>query len=262
MNEINIDELNTFVNTNIDKFHLGKAKTLQGLGLKSILARKNPYLFKAKNITTASDLVHDLLEAYLSSSEEKLFGNFLEELAIFISSKTCGGRKSAATGVDLEFDSDGVHYLVSIKSGPQWGNSSQQKKQELDFQTAVGVMKQLDRTMNVQPVLGICYGKTKTSFLRGYMKVVGQSFWHLISNNEHLYTDIIEPLGYRAKEHNETFMQEKSRIINVFTQEFINDFCVNGAIDWKKIVQFNSGNMGGEATTQEPEPLPFEDGIE
>ena len=76
------------------------------------------------------------------------------------------------------------------------------------------------------------------------MKLVGQSFWHLISNNEHLYTDIIEPLGYKAKEHNETYSREKSRIVNVFTQEFINEFCDNGEINWKRVVQLNSGNMG------------------
>ncbi|HZE87104.1 MAG TPA: PmeII family type II restriction endonuclease [Methylomirabilota bacterium] len=243
MNNISVEELNQFVNTNIDKFHQSKAKSLQQLGLKMILARKNPYLFKAKNLHTASDLIKDIMDAFLSSSEEKLFGDFLEELAIFISSKTCNGQKSAATGIDLEFTNKGINYLVSIKSGTSWGNSTQQKKQEENFQTAVRVKKQLDRTMNVQPVLGICYGKTKTSFLRGYMKVVGQSFWHLISDNPNFYTDIIEPLGYRAKEHNEAFLAEKGRIINIFTQEFINDFCDDGEINWKKLVEFNSGNL-------------------
>ena len=28
-------------------------------------------------------------------------------------------------GIDLEFDKDGVRYIVTIKSGPNWGNSSQ-----------------------------------------------------------------------------------------------------------------------------------------
>jgi hypothetical protein len=205
--------------------------------------KKNPYLFKAKNITVAGDLVTDILDAFLSSSEEKLFGDFLEELAIFISHRTCGGKKSSTTGIDLEFENQGTIYLVSVKSGPNWGNSSQQKKQEADFQNAVRVLKQSRHTVNVLPVLGICYGKVKTSHLRGYLKVVGQNFWYLISDDENLYTDIIEPLGHRAKQHNTKFLKQKSKIINLFTLQFLADFCDQGFINWKKLVEFNSGNL-------------------
>ena len=243
MQELNLEEVNEYVNDNIVKFHENKIKTLQLLNLKTILKKKNPYLYKAKNIMIASDLVIDILEAYLSSSEEKHFGSFLEDLAIFISGKTCKGKKSAATGIDMEFNHKAIHYLVSVKSGPNWGNSSQQNKQEQDFKTAVKVLKQSNHTLNVQPVLGICYGKTKTSFLRGYMKVVGQNFWYLISENKHLYTDIIEPLGYEAKKHNDKFLEQKSKLINSFTEEFLKDFCVDGQIDWVKVVEFNSGNF-------------------
>ncbi|MBI3244839.1 MAG: hypothetical protein HYZ49_21380 [Chloroflexi bacterium] len=136
-----------------------------------------------------------------------------------------------------------VHYVVSIKSGPNWGNSSQQTKLEQDLKKAVARVKQLKRSANVQPVLGICYGKTKTSYIRGYLKVVGQNFWYLISENKDLYTDIIEPIGYRAKEHNENFIGERSRVINLFTKQFIDRFCDStGAVEWAKLVEFNSGN--------------------
>lgn len=243
MEKPNINEVNDFVNKNISIFHQSKLSSLQSINLKGVLKKKNPYLFKAKNITVAADLVSGILDAFLSSSEEELFGNFLEELAIFISSKTCNGRKSAATGIDFEFENDGKHYLVSVKSGPNWGNKSQQDKQEHDFKTAVRVLKQSRRTLNVEPVLGICYGKVRTTHLRGYLKVVGQNFWYLISEDENLYTDIIEPLGYRAKQHNAKFMKQKSKITNLFTQEFLTDFCDDGIINWKKLVEFNSGNL-------------------
>ena len=101
----------------------------------------------------------------------------------------------------------------------------------------------MKRSTNIQPVLGICYGKTKSSYIRGYLKVVGQNFWYLISENKDLYTDIIEPIGHRAKEHNENFIGERSRVINLFTKQFIDRFCDStGAIDWRKLVEFNSGN--------------------
>ncbi|NOY99052.1 MAG: cytosolic protein, partial [Chloroflexi bacterium] len=208
------------------------------------LLKKNPYLFKAKNIRTAGELMEGLLDAFLSSSEEKLFGDFLEDLAVFIATQTCGGHKSTAPGVDLEFGNKGIHYIVSVKSGPNWGNSSQQSKLAEDLQKAVRRVKQSQLGKNVQPVLGICYGKTRTNYLRGYLKVVGQNFWYLISEDENLYTDIIEPIGYRAKEHNEAFLNRKARVTNRFTKEFIDRFCDNdGAIDWVRLVEFNSGNF-------------------
>jgi hypothetical protein len=78
----------------------------------------------------------------------------------------------------------------------------------------------------------------------GYLKVVGQSFWHLISGNQNLSTEIVEPLGYRAKEHNDTFLEGRSEVANGFTGEFIADFCTpTGAIDWIRLVEFNSKNM-------------------
>lgn len=243
MRKLNLDEVAQFVNTNIGEFHRSKIKILESLDLKAILKKKNPYLFKTKNITVASDLIRDIMDALLSSSEEKIFGNFLEDLAIFIVKKTCDGWKSAATGIDLEFMNRGIHYLVSVKSGPNWGNSSQHREQEKNFQDAVKVLKQSKHTTNVQPVEGICYGKVKTSYVKGHLKVTGQSFWYLISEDENLYTDIIEPLGHKAKEHNEEFVGQKGRLVNLFTEQFMKDFCIDGAINWKKLVEFNSGNL-------------------
>jgi len=240
---LDVEEINAFVNTNIEIFHNNKLKSLENINLNKILKKKNPYLFKAKNITLASEFISEILDAFLSASEEKLFGDFLEELAIFVSNSSCNGRKSSATGIDLEFNKNDMHYIVSVKSGTSWGNSSQQKKQIDDFNKAVIVLKQSNHTLNVQPVLGICYGKTKTSYLHGYMKAVGQNFWYLISGEESLYTDIIEPIGYEAEKHNDNFMKMKNEIVNSFTKDFLNEFCNDGAIDWEKIVKHNSGNL-------------------
>jgi len=242
MNLLNLDEVRNYVNENIAVFHRRKINSLEELKLKKLL-NKNPYLFKAKNITTANELIESLLDAFLSSSEEKLFGDFLEDLAIFIAQKTCNGHKSAASGVDLEFFKKDIHYVVSIKSGTNWGNSSQQKRLEQDLKNAVIRVKQSKIGANVQPILGICYGKTKTNYVRGYLKIVGQNFWYLISENKELYTDIIEPIGYRAKEHNDDFAVEKGRVVNLFTKLFIDTFCDHtGRIEWLKLVEFNSGN--------------------
>lgn len=243
MNRLNFKALEEFANTQVAVFHNNKLQSLKQLNLKKILKRKNPYLYKAKNLNVASDLVESVLDAYLSSSEEKLFGDFLEELALFIAEKTCGARKSSANGIDLEFLNKNIHYLVSIKSGPNWGNSAQQREQEQNFRQAIQILKQSSMSKHVEPVLGICYGKVKTSRVRNYLKVVGQNFWYLISEEEELYKDIIEPIGYNAKMHNQAFLAEKDRIANTLTHEFLDEFCADGLIDWAKLVQFNSGNL-------------------
>lgn len=248
MKPLNLDDVRNYVNENIVDFHQRKLKSLEELKLEKLL-KKNPYLLRAKNLITPQGLIDDLLSAFLSSSEEKLFGDFLEGLAVFVAEKTSGGHKSTAQGVDLEFFNNNTHYVVSVKSGPSWGNSSHQNKLEQDFKNAVSRLKQSQHTLNVQPVLGICYGKTKTSFIRGYMKVVGQNFWYLISGNPDLYTDIIEPVGYRAEEHNNNFAEEKSKIVSRFTIEIGNKFfhSVTGEVDWMKLTQFNSGNYPPES---------------
>lgn len=243
MKPLDLKLINSFVNENIGNFHTARVGCLSKLKLDNLLKRKNPYLFKAKNICTAAELVSGLLDAYLSSSEEKLFGDFLEDLAVFVSRQTVDGKKSSATGMDLEFDRDGIRYLVSIKSGPNWGNSSQYAALKKNFLTARKVLLQSRQLGQIQPVLGICYGKVKPANNGEYLKLTGQSFWHFLSGDRELYTRIIEPIGYEAKQHNDAYEIEKSRVYNNFTKKFIDEFCRDGLIDWVKLVELNSSNM-------------------
>ena len=243
MKPLDLKAVEEHVNKNIVDFHDRRLKSLEDLTLSKLL-KKNPYLFRAKNVMTAAELISGFLDAFLSSSEEKLFGDFLEDLAVFVAQQTSGGHKSTAPGVDLEFFNKSIHYVVSVKSGPNWGNSSQQSKLEQDLRNAVRRVRQSRQGLNVQPVLGICYGKVRTTHSsRGYMKVVGQNFWYLISENKNLYTDIIEPIGHQAKEHNERFISERSKLSNRMTKAFIEDYCDDsGAIDWLRLVRSTSGN--------------------
>ena len=213
------------------------------LQLKEILRRKNPYLFRVKYITTAADFVKNILDAYLSSQEESIFGGFLENMAIHICNHVHGGEKSSAEGIDLELTKDGTKYIVSIKSGPNWGNSSQIKKMRDNFIKAKRILGS-NRTSspNIIAVNGCCYGKDRSPDKGDYLKLCGQKFWTFISGIETLYTDIIEPLGYKAKDRNEQFGEEYSKVINKFSFEFMKMFCdASGVIDWEKVVHYNSG---------------------
>lgn len=243
-NNLDQQSLYSFANQQIVKFHNARIARLEKVGLRGILAKKNPYLFCAKNILTASQLVKAILDAFLSSSEEELFGTFLEELAIFVSQQTCLGKKSSAEGLDLEFDRDGIRYMVAIKSGPNWGNKSQWKQLEENFKRGLTVQRQSRSNMHLQPVLGICYGKKHFRDRGFYAILVGQRFWHFLSGDSNLYIDIIEPIGYQAKQHNDDFNNKRAALENRLTAELLQDFCgPDYMIDWEKLVAFNSSNM-------------------
>ena len=130
MKPISEGQITSYVEGNIGSFHDKRLESLNKLKLNSLLNRKNPYLFKSKNVVVASDLIRSLLDAHLSSQEETLFGDFLEDLAIFVADAVHGGWKSSATGIDLEFTKGNSRYIVSIKSGPNWGNSFSNSQDE------------------------------------------------------------------------------------------------------------------------------------
>ena len=135
MRNLNQKDITQYVEENIGTFHQKRIGGLNDLKLEKVLGKKNPYLFKAKYILTAQDIIKSLTDAFISSQEETIFGDWLEGLAIFINGKVYGGRKSGIPGIDLEFDKGGIRYIVTIKSGPNWGNSSQIGKMRTDFKT-------------------------------------------------------------------------------------------------------------------------------
>ena len=243
MDPIKIEEVGQYVEQNIGSFHRGKLDSLKQLRLNDILERKNPYLFKARNILLAQDLVRILLDAHLSSQEETIFGNFLEGLAIFVNQKVYNGWKSSTQGIDLEFNKDNIRYIVQIKSGPNWGNSSQIRKMRDDFLKAKQTVRASNSNIHVIAVNGCCYGRDAKSDKGDYYKYCGQRFWEFISGNPDLYLKIIKPLGYLAREKNDEFYEEYAQIVNKFTLEFSETFVINGEINWDALVKFNSAEI-------------------
>jgi hypothetical protein len=242
MKDIKLDDLKTYVELNIGSFHKSRLDSLKKLKLEDILRRKNPYLYKAKNILVSGELVKILLDAHLSSQEEGIFGNFLEGLAIYVNSKVFKGKKSSAEGIDLEFENEGKRYIVTIKSGPNWGNSRQIAGMKDDFIRAKRILRTSGSKLEIIAVNGCCYGRDNKPDKGDYFKYCGQKFWEFISGDRNLYTGLIEPLGHKAKEKNEEFEKEHAKIMNLFTREFCDKFCINGVINWEALVRFNSSN--------------------
>jgi site-specific DNA-methyltransferase (cytosine-N4-specific) len=145
MKKLNYQELNRFVVTDvIHPFYEKRLFSLKMMNLEFIIKRKNPYLFKAKNIQTAGDLAKYILDAFLSSQEETIFGDLMENLAIHVCNKIFGGRKAEKgkfPSVDLIFKRDEKLYIVGIKSGPNWGNSDQVNIMKRNLEKAKQILK-------------------------------------------------------------------------------------------------------------------------
>jgi hypothetical protein len=241
MNTLNIADVTKYVEEKIVVFHEKRLKSLDNLKLSDVLKRKNPYLFKAKNTETSEQIVRGIVDAHISSNEETIFGDWLEGLAIFVNEKVFGGWKSGIKNIDLEFDRDGIRYIVTIKSSKNWGNSSQVAKLISDFKTAKKALRTSNSQLQIVAVNGCCYSIDNNPDKGDYFKYCGQEFWAFISGNENLYLEIVEPLGHKARERNADFQILYAQMINKFTKEFANSFCdENGNIDWKKLVEFNS----------------------
>src|SRR6266487_3579912 len=140
MPAISENELVEYIEKHIETFHERRLESLSKLKLKNVVTRKNPYLFRAKNIVSGPELVRSFLDAYLSSQEEGIFGTFLEALSRFVCERVYRGHKSSAEGIDLEFTKKGVTYIVSIKSGPNWGNASQIRRMVDNFRKAKRIL--------------------------------------------------------------------------------------------------------------------------
>ena len=244
-------QIEQFVHNNIDSFHNNRLAAIKRIQLTRVLTAKNPYLFRAKNLTRAADLVTALLDARLSSSEEGSFGGFLESLAVFVAQITGGGQKSGIQGIDIELTRDQIRYLIAVKSGQNWGNRAQHEELRRNFRSAVRVIRQNRDAGVIQPVEGICYGKFGVrSADRGlidkgdYIRMIGQRFWFLISGDREFYASLIEPLGHEAEQHALKFVAERDATYNRLTQEFIQQFCdAEFNIDWPRLVRFVSENM-------------------
>jgi hypothetical protein len=235
-----------FIQSKLQVFYERRLESLDRLKLKEVLQRKNPYLFKAKGIQSASDLARDILQAFLSSSEEERFGRLLEEIAFYVAQQVYGAYKSAAEGIDLEFDKDGVRYFVQIKSGTNWGNSAQKKRLSQDFQRAVQSYQHSHPSAKVACVQGSCYGKQTTksrtaSEPRLYTVLAGQAFWTFLSGDPNLYLEIIEPMGNQARTFSLELESRRAALEIAFTREIAEQFThPDGTLDWQKLLVFVS----------------------
>ena len=230
-------DLDPIVERHVEAFHEARRQRIGRIGVRDLLRKKNPYLFIARGADTPRELARALVDATLSSSEETMFGQTLEDIAIDVCEAAFGGRKSAAPGIDLEFERDGARYLVAIKSGPSWGNSSQVTKMRDDFRRAISVVRQGRRGIDAQAINGCCYG-TPNADRGDYRKVCGAAFWELVSGEPDLYGRLADSLRRAsANGHNAAIEALTERI----EDELADGWCDEaGRLDWPRVVAANA----------------------
>ncbi|MFH1159614.1 MAG: PmeII family type II restriction endonuclease [bacterium] len=233
----------TFDERDYEPSHWKQLSDLKDFNLEKILKNRNPYILKSHNTQIAQNIVRKLIMTHFYSKDAIVLRDWLIELAITQNKKVYGGKKSQFPGIDLEFDKNGVKYIVVIKSNPNWGNATQISKMISDFNFARKTLRTNNSKLNVIAVNGCCYGRDSKPDKKGiYFKYCGQRFWEFISGDPELYKTLIEPLGHKAKERNEAFLEVYPKVLHKFILEFIREYCLeDGSINWPKIVELNSG---------------------
>lgn len=182
---------------------------------EKLVVRKNPFLFRVRVGNDAYKFAQMIADAYLSSSEETMFGNVLEEIAISVCKHSQAGWKSGADKIDLEFTRRNIRYLVQVKSGTNWGNSSQRQSLVSSFQKAVRILRQGNPSTHIQCIEGVCYGKSTIKDFGTHQQYVGHSFWQEISGWKGTAAAVLELVGTHASDGlNEARREAHDRILS------------------------------------------------
>jgi hypothetical protein len=224
----------------LEAFYSTLIANIDKLDVKKILKRKNPYLFRAKAMNGASQIVDAILAAFVSSSEETIFGNvFFEPIA----TAAAQGQKALAEGVDILKEQDDTIYAIAVKSGPNVFNSSSKKKQDQNFRAALKLAQQAQKRF--VPIIGYSYGKKKSSnrgIPKFYSELAGQEFWTELTGDDQFYIKLIHYMDKLPEKYIDNFEKSYQKAANRLVKEFTNEFCLDdGGINWEKLVQYNSG---------------------
>jgi hypothetical protein len=237
---MNNDELRALITQSLIAFYNRRLECLGTLKLRQVLLRKNPYLFKAIGTRNAYEIVNEILKAYLTASDEGLFGDaFFEPIAKAVS----GGVVSPSEGVDIAIETKDRYKAISVKSGPNPFNSSQVKRQNDEFETLRRRLAKLRKQFD--PILGHAYGKKSTpaTKIKVYRDVSGQRFWKELTGDPEFYIRLIALMEEEIiKKHREEYRDAYEDAMNRYVREFTNEFCEDGGrVDWAKLLRFNSG---------------------
>jgi len=230
----------------LDTLYAKRFAALEKLTLSRLL-NKNPYLYRALGLADSSELVMQRMIAFVSSSDETIFGiDFIEPLAIFAAkygNDPSGLARSvsvgAGAGQDIAIETAQSYMAISVKSSKNIFNSQSAKGPGGEFQALQARLKKLNKTF--RPIIGYGYGRKTERKASTVEKLAGQAFWFMLTGEEDFYLRISQAMENFAGEHGHAykakFEAKHQQLLRAFMIEYVD---VNGRILWNKVVAFNS----------------------
>ena len=240
----NLEEVATAaIATAIRNFYDALTNKIDRVSIRDVMRHKNPYLYRARAVVSATEIVDAVLRATVSSSEETIFGNlFFEPLALAVS----GGNKSTAQGLDIDIANPSANEIIGIavKSGTSIFNSSSKKKQDEDMRKARTRVQQ-SRGVHFKGIVGYGYGRKKSGSKGSYIfeELAGQAFWEFLTGEPDFYKKIADYMDGAPAKYAASFKEHYTLAENRLLKQFVDAFCKDdGSIDWDKLIEFNSGS--------------------
>lgn len=252
--------LNTEVGRLLEILYAKRFGALERLTLGKLL-NKNPYLYRALGFTDSSEFIGQLLIAYVSSSDETIFGNdFIEPLAVFSAQnrKVSLGEQwqvsvGASTGQDIAIETASEYLAISVKSSKNILNSQSAKGQSGEFQALQARLKKINKLF--RPIIGFGYGRKTSKKDTVIEKLAGQAFWETLTGESNFYLRISKAMERFANTHGSLYKDAFENKHQQLLREFMIDYVSpKGIILWEKVVIFNSATDKPKKTSKQNKP--------
>lgn len=249
-------DLQTEVGSLLTTLYKKRFGALAKLSLEKLLG-KNPYLYRALGISDPSEFINQLMIAFVSSSDETIFGNdFFEPLAIFAARNGEAARDElrsvsvgAGAGQDIAIETATNYLAIAVKSGTNIFNSQSAKGQDSEFTALQARLKKLNKMF--RPIIGHGYGRKSARAVTNVEKLAGQAFWQLLSGEADFYLRISRAMEQFALDHGAGYKKEFETKRNQLLRDFMIDYVrQDGVIIWDKVVAFNSAIEKPKRTSQ------------
>jgi hypothetical protein len=230
----------------LESFHARRLAKLDAIKLTGLL-KKNPYLYRAIGHVAASDYVRAALDAFVSSSDETIFGNeFFEPLAQWAAEQAHREQSEVTVqagggaGFDISIETPTEYKAIAVKSGTNIFNSQSGKQQVAELDALQARIRKAKKVFH--PIIGYGYGRKRQRDANlKVLKLAGQAFWAYITGEEEFYQRISSALGDKpmqlAMEFEKAYVQARNRLEKTFMDEYVD---TGGSIDWASLIAFNS----------------------
>lgn len=241
------DEVEQVVKKCLDEFYLRRLHKLNQLTLNDTLQWKKFDLIRATGMQNASEVVEGLLAAFTFYSDEGIFDDtFCKLLSKWVSS----GTVSPSGGVDTAIETADKYTVISAKSDSSILNSGQTKRINNEINRLKSRLQISDKQFDALLGNGCERKNNELSAKRHYRIRSGQAFWEEFTGDADFYLNINQLMSDYLHNHQLEYIKAYHKAINRFTKEFLHIFVTaEGAIEWEKLVDFNSGKAGKSSFT-------------